>query len=566
MAKPPKRTDAVAGNGKPVPHVDPINLASGPRPMAKLNLGVELIDPSPFQPRQHFPEEELRGLAESIRQQGQLQPVLLRPGKKAGRYELVDGERRWRAAKLAGLAAVRAEVTEFSDAQARQIVLASALQRADLSAIEEARAFRASLDAGDFSGPTELAAALGLSQGQVSNRLRLLELPRDVQALVISQEIPPTHARELLRLKDAPAVVSAVAKDLAARGRREGMPTVDGFRDGLLYDVRDHAQQLDGDEWAAKAGRRVPYFTPTDEQRAQLGIVAVGSPYGHGEEEIEFATNEKLWNKLQAVFRTQWLKQNPPGKKAGPAKKANGAKKKAAIKKLTPAEEAARAKKLAAQFQKALWCWHTAWLRWLVAGYLREDATDDQVTAVLMVAAARWGGRRWDEQTGRTFQTEEGDRAGYLREAGRASELAVGKDLATAVFAQDGQQRARWAAAFAARMFWSDPRGDRLKGEPVRYVPAEDVEHVAGFLGIDRELAWTEDQAGPLSEAFWNLHGKEQLHELAKEFKRHMGPAMKKSAMVAEFLSLRPRPEDKEAGLPLPKELKKVKRPQRTGR
>jgi len=181
------------------------------------------------------------------------------------------------------------------------------------------------------------------------------------------------------------------------------------------------------------------------------------------------------------------------------------------------------------------------------------------VTAVLMVAASLWQRRRYDEQSGRMPTC---DPAEYLEESAKPAEIALGKDLLRAVLEHDDADRAKWSALFVARMFWSWPAAKSGDGEPEIYVPAEDCQRIAEFLGIDRELAWVDDQAGPLSEAFWNLHNRDQLVALAAELKvAEIKPAMKKGQMVKAFLSKRPKPDDKEAGLNLPKELKKVKRP-----
>ncbi len=126
---------------------------------------------------------------------------------------MVDGERRLRACRLpaSGQTTVRAEVRLLSDREARQIVLVSSLQRKDLNPVEEARAYRRLIDAGDAAGPTEVARLVGVSQGQVSSRLGLLELPQEVQAMVISREMTATQARALNPYAKHPGLVAAAA-------------------------------------------------------------------------------------------------------------------------------------------------------------------------------------------------------------------------------------------------------------------------------------------------------------------------------------------------------------------
>ncbi len=146
---------------------------SGPAALGRIGptelLPVDRIEPSPWQPRIEF--GDIEALAALLREQGQLQPITVRRLAE-GAYQLVDGERRWRAARTLGWTGIRAEVLELDDAAARQALLTAGLQHQSFSPIEEARAFRAALDAGDAPGPTELARRLGVSQGHVRARPR----------------------------------------------------------------------------------------------------------------------------------------------------------------------------------------------------------------------------------------------------------------------------------------------------------------------------------------------------------------------------------------------------------
>jgi len=530
--------------------------AGGPyrirRTVEPADLDPAKIDFSPFRPRLGFPEEEINALGNSMVVNGQLCPVLVRPSPtKKGRYELIDGERRVRGVRRVGIRTVRAEVGAFTDAEARTIIVVSALQRKDLDPIEEARAFKAALDAGDAPGPTELARHLGLSQGHVSNRLRLLDLPADVQAKVISQEIPATHARELARLKGHPDLASAIAQDLANDAKDQAMPTVEQFRHDLAYDVERHARRLDGEEYDQKSGRRVPLFTPTPEQRDELRIVSVEKPnYGGKPETVEFTTNQAAWKKMQTAHRKQWLKDNPPGK-SGNGKPA----KKAAKKKLTPAQEKARAEEQARVYGRRLYAWRCDWLRWLCYQWITDgrlsDVAEDLVWVLLYFAASQ---RTWNNLT-----DVEG-RDGALVEILKGQGVKVqgsgygGHDLAGALPAIDPASFEIVVRPWLAAMFWT--------GQPTRTVPDADVAKIAAFLRVGVEAAWLEDQAGPLSESYWNLHTREQLVELGAELKvAEIKPSMPKPAMVKAFLAHRPKPDDIDVGLNLPKELKKAKRP-----
>lgn len=176
------------------------------------DVSVDLIDPSPLNPRVAFNADELETLAESLRNHGQLQNVLLwrKPG---GRFELIAGERRWRAAKLAGLAALRAAVLDVDEPKAIELRGVENAQRVDLSAIELGRWYQQLIE---LCGYTQQALAdrLKLSQPTIANRLRLLKLPDEWQRKVISREISESHARHLLPWCDLPAVLTRLAAEL----------------------------------------------------------------------------------------------------------------------------------------------------------------------------------------------------------------------------------------------------------------------------------------------------------------------------------------------------------------
>jgi len=161
-------------------------------------IPIELIGRNPDQPRLYFAEAELEELATSIRERGVLQPILVRPYPgKTGEYQIVAGERRWRAAQRAGLAVMPALVRELGDRETLELALIENLQRADLNALEEAVAFAGLMS---LSGGTqdEVAQAVGKSRSHVANTLRLLQLPEEVQALVRAGRLSAGHARTLI--------------------------------------------------------------------------------------------------------------------------------------------------------------------------------------------------------------------------------------------------------------------------------------------------------------------------------------------------------------------------------
>ena len=168
-----------------------------------LTLPIERLAPGSLQPRQRFDEDELERLAESIKSSGLLQPILVRPRPgHPEEYEIVAGERRWRAAQIARLHEVPVIIRELADAKALEIALIENVQREDLSPIEEARAFqRLIAEFGHSQG--ELGAQLGKSRSHIANTLRLLSLPDAIQDLVQEGSLSAGHARALIGADNA---------------------------------------------------------------------------------------------------------------------------------------------------------------------------------------------------------------------------------------------------------------------------------------------------------------------------------------------------------------------------
>jgi ParB family transcriptional regulator, chromosome partitioning protein len=168
-------------------------------PEADTTVAIDLIDANPFQPRTSFDEAELQELSQSVKAKGIIQPVLLRP--LGERYQLVAGERRWRAAKLAGLDAVPAMVRELDDKEVLELALTENLLRNDLGPLEAARAYKVLQDRFDES-QEEIAARLGINRVTVTNSLRLLKLPAKIQQMIEQRELTAGHARALLSVTD----------------------------------------------------------------------------------------------------------------------------------------------------------------------------------------------------------------------------------------------------------------------------------------------------------------------------------------------------------------------------
>ena len=164
-----------------------------------LNVPIEDIIPNRFQPRLNFDENGLKELASSIKEHGIIQPLVLR--RLGEKYEIIAGERRYKAAKLAGLTSVPAIISALDDQKSAEVAIVENVQRRDLSSIEEAKSYKALLDKG-YLTQEELAKKMGLSQSAISNKLRLLSLANDVQNALMEGKISERHARSLLQVEN----------------------------------------------------------------------------------------------------------------------------------------------------------------------------------------------------------------------------------------------------------------------------------------------------------------------------------------------------------------------------
>lgn len=184
-----------------------------------VTLKISEIEPNRQQPRKEFDEQALSELAESISQHGLLQPLLVRPLTLGG-YQIVAGERRYRASRMAGLTEVPVIIRELSDTETMEIALIENLQREDLTPVEEALGYKALIDEHNFS-QDEVAKSVGKSRPTITNSLRLLKLPESVMEYLKEGKISAGHARALLMLEDESLMIELaeeiVSKDLSVR-------------------------------------------------------------------------------------------------------------------------------------------------------------------------------------------------------------------------------------------------------------------------------------------------------------------------------------------------------------
>ncbi len=173
------------------------------------SLPVSFLTPNPHQPRRHFDDEELDNLAESIAAKGVLQPILVRPTARHDSFEIIAGERRWRAAQKARLHEVPVIVRELSDPESLEIAIIENVQRSDLNPIEEAAAYQELIDRFSYT-QEQMARVIGKSRSHIANLLRLLKLPARVQTLLSEGKITAGHGRMLVTATDPEAMANQI--------------------------------------------------------------------------------------------------------------------------------------------------------------------------------------------------------------------------------------------------------------------------------------------------------------------------------------------------------------------
>jgi ParB family transcriptional regulator, chromosome partitioning protein len=213
------------------------------------SLPLAALKPSRFNPRRNFSEAQLEELAASIRERGLVQPIVVRPiATEAGSYEIVAGERRWRAAQLAQLHEVQVVVRSLTDQEAVEIAIIENVQREDLNAIEEGEGYRLLMDGHGYT-QEDLARVIGKSRSHLANTLRLLKLPEAVQELVRAGELSAGHARALIGRADAAALaIRVVNRGLTVR-QVEALTQDDGSktkkRKGKTKDANTRAAEAE---------------------------------------------------------------------------------------------------------------------------------------------------------------------------------------------------------------------------------------------------------------------------------------------------------------------------------
>lgn len=253
-----------------------------------VELNINELEPNRGQPRKEFSEEAMRELADSIAQHGVLQPLLVRPLLSGG-YQIVAGERRWRASRMAGLTTVPALIRELTDSEVMQIALIENLQREDLKPLEEAQGYQALMEEFGFT-QDEISKSVGKSRPAVTNALRLLNLPEAVRGMLARGDLSAGHARTLLSFKDEAAMLTAAKRVVA-----EGLS---------VRELEKMAKKANAEKpEAVRSTRRIRYY---DEAELALRdtlnrVVHVGGTKKKGVLSIEFYGEDDLKNLLDEL-------------------------------------------------------------------------------------------------------------------------------------------------------------------------------------------------------------------------------------------------------------------------
>lgn len=251
---------------------------------------ISKIRPSKYQPRTHFDPQDLARLTESVRKEGVLMPILVRP--QGDGYELIAGERRWRASQAAGLLEIPAVVRDVDDLQALEFAIIENEQRDDLTAIESARAYKRLMDEFNYT-QQQVAESIGVSRVQVSNMIRLMQLPDNIQSMIEKRELSMGQARPLVGLESSQAVQLAqycIKQGLSARQMEKEAKRL------AKPEKKTEAKPMDADVLALQ-----------DELTRKLGL-PVNLNYkkdGSGELKISYTRPEELDEVLSRLRKAQ---------------------------------------------------------------------------------------------------------------------------------------------------------------------------------------------------------------------------------------------------------------------
>jgi ParB/RepB/Spo0J family partition protein len=462
------------------------------------DVEITKVIPSPNNPRKTFDEKYIDELAASIEANGLLQRLTVHPPAE-GRYELIAGECRLRALRKLykkdkgrwGLVAI--EVKEATVKQATILRLEENVRRQDLNPIDQARAYLDATTTGGFT-QQELADSLHVVQGTIGNKLRLLKLPEIFQRKIITAEMSERRAREILKWADLPGVLEQAAAPYA----KKPLPEDDWHLDRAIENAADElSRAMHQNAWSGSARK----FKVAAAIEKELNVHKVGHE--------KRAFNTALWDKLQQEAEARAAKRE-----------------KAAVvteRRETPAEQKAKAKKLADQFGKRLYSWKIRWLQTLYARELASRSAPETVLVKLLLHfAADGGGTHRRGNLDKAVRAAGGKNAHAKRDHWTTTDSW--KSLATV------EASALTNVVVDVLAAWVQFDFERA---PFHFRP-RDVEALAAELKIDLKKEWK------VTEAFLQLHTKEQLlgliAEWGNELPRLMATATRKE-VIAFILS-----------------------------
>jgi ParB family transcriptional regulator, chromosome partitioning protein len=265
-------------------------IVAGAAGSERATLPIAMLSPGKYQPRTEFSEEELKELAQSIKKRGVVQPVLVRKSSQIGMYEIIAGERRWRASRMVGLKEIPAIILDVDDKQALEIAIVENVQRSNLNPLEEADGYQRLIDEFGYT-QAELGEVIGKSRAQISNMIRLRAMPENVKDYLRAGKLSVGHAKVLLGASDLSGTAEAVVKrGLNVRQTEKFIRRLSEIT-GAPLRVRD-------------TGAKDPRLMELEKElKAQLGLDLTIKPQSanKGDVVIHFDTFDQLWTLLKAL-------------------------------------------------------------------------------------------------------------------------------------------------------------------------------------------------------------------------------------------------------------------------
>lgn len=532
---------------------------------AEMLVPVADIVPSPYQPRTEFDGDEIRKLADSIAKHGLVQRPVVR--LVDGVPELVAGERRLRAVKLLGWEQVKVEVRELDDVAACEIVIVENFDRQDLSPFDEAAGFQGWMTLTGRT-QTECAERFKLTQGQISNRVRLLKLNSQWRGEVLAGRVTIKQARALCAyLDDLPAFESAAWREWQSmiKGIELPMQEEDFSHDLIREAINAITRPIGGKgNWNHTLGKHVPNFRPKQADREALGIVKVTKPVFFGKpKEEEVATNIKLWDELQKAHTEQLIAK----KKSQPAPETQTSNLKPQTSKLTAAEkkakaqaEAERKKKAEAVLAKRAEEWRTNWLRRLLHARLQAEAWTMMIArrlALHLICDTNFDRQRLHLASAAAKAIKA--RGGKVRKSGYCGHDLLGSTCDLMLQEQDLED--------VLLDVFSETLLDGDSGEPSAALSPTVIEQLAEFCHFDLAEQWkllwkqwhNRHREGEFLGELFDAMNKEQLAEYAALAKVAKGGLTGKKEAMIESIRKHTGHSPGSMTPPLPKQIKPLK-------